>query len=345
MKTGDKPPNSGMTSKRILVVGVGSIGERHVRCFLATGRASVSIVDTNGRLRADVARRYGDLTQYDSVESAMQSQFDGAVICTPAHLHIPLALQFAGAGVSLLIEKPLSTNLSGIGELMDVVHKRSVHVAVAYVLRNHPALAALRESLQSGRWGKPVQVVANSGQHFPTYRPAYRQTYYADRATGGGAIQDALTHVTNAAQWLVGPMTQVAADAAHRVLDGVTVEDTVHVLARHGDVLANYSLNQHQSPNESTLTVVCTNAVLRFEYHHGRFRWMAAPDTPWQDESFGPLERDTLFIQQANRFLDSFEGIPPLCSLSEAVESVRTNLAILAAADSKRWIEVAEIQE
>ena len=43
------------------------------------------------------------------------------------------------------------------------------------------------------------------------------------------------------------------------------VEDTVHVLARHGDVLASYSLNQHQAPNEVTLTVVCERGTVRWE--------------------------------------------------------------------------------
>ena len=59
--------------------------------------------------------------------------------------------------------------------------------------------------IRSGRFGEPVQIVATCGQHFPHYRPAYRDTYYRDRRTGGGAVQDALTHIINAGEWLVGP--------------------------------------------------------------------------------------------------------------------------------------------
>jgi predicted dehydrogenase len=51
-------------------------------------------------------------------------------------------------------------------------------------------------------------------------------------------VQDALTHTINAAQWLVGNIDRVVADAAHLALEGVDVEDTVNVLARHGGVLA-----------------------------------------------------------------------------------------------------------
>src|SRR5215217_6265260 len=99
----------------------------------------------------------------------------------------------------------------------------------------------------------------------PFYRPAYRNTYYARRSSGGGAVQDALTHVLNAGQWLVGNIDRVVADAAHLAIEGVDVEDTVHVIARHGDLLASYSLNQHQAPNETMITVVCEGGTARFE--------------------------------------------------------------------------------
>jgi len=160
----------------------------------------------------------------------------------------------------------------------------------------------------SGRFGKPVEIVAVCGQHFPTYRPAYRETYYVDRATGGGAIQDALTHILNVGEWLVGPIERLVADAAHRVLAGVTVEDTVHVLTRHGDVLGSYSLNQHQAPNEVTMTVICERGTVRWETHAQRWRWMMHPDDLWHDEPHEPQPRDAMFVTQANRFLDAVEG-------------------------------------
>ena len=50
--------------------------------------------------------------------------------------------------------------------------------------------------------------------------------------------------------------------------DALSQSHTIHhVLARHDDVLANYSLNQHQAPNELTLTVVCERGTLRVELH------------------------------------------------------------------------------
>lgn len=333
----------------VLVVGVGSIGERHLRCFEATGRAEVAFVEPNEKLGATIAERY-NVVGFASLEAALAnspaqgtlsaspSRRPVAVVATPAHLHIAIATKLVEAGYHVLIEKPLSTNLAGIDELEKATLKCGAVVGIAYVFRSFPSLAAMRQAIASGRFGKPVEIVVTAGQNFPTYRPAYRDTYYADRASGGGAIQDALTHLLNAGEWLVGKMDRLVADAAHQVLDGVTVEDTVHLLARHREVLGSYSLNQHQAPNETTITVVCQRGTVRWESHTQQWRWMMTPDEPWHVEPQEPLPRDAAFIAQANSFLDAAGGTaPPLCSLAEGVQTLRVNLAALASAESGRW--------
>jgi predicted dehydrogenase len=328
---------------RVLVVGVGSIGERHVRCFAATGRASVSVCEVDADRRRAVAGRYAVTEAFADLGAALASGPGVVVVCTPAHLHIPAALAAVRAGAGVLIEKPLSTGLDGVDELRREVEARRAVAGVAYVYRAHPALAAMRDAIRSGRFGEPVQVVATCGQHFPLYRPAYRDIYYNDRATGGGAVQDALTHVVNAAEWLVGPVTRLAADVDHMVLEGVAVEDTAHVLTRHGGVMGCFSLNQHQPPNETTLTVVCTRGAARFEYHERRWRWAAEPGAPWRDEPTPPLERDALFMRQAAATLDAIEGAAaPLCTLAEAQETLAVNLAILRAAARGTWESITD---
>src|SRR5438105_1253455 len=107
--------------RRVLIVGVGSIGERHLRCFRATGRAEVSFVEVNGDLRRTIADRYGIPSCYSDLEAALADRHDMAVIATPAPLHVPMAIRLAEASVHLLIEKPLSTSLDGVARLQQLV--------------------------------------------------------------------------------------------------------------------------------------------------------------------------------------------------------------------------------
>src|SRR5690606_33186589 len=108
--------------------------------------------------------------------------------------------------------KPVSTSLDRVDELQRLVDEKKTVFGVAYVLRCHPIIQSVREVIQSGRFGKPVQLMVVTGQHFPTFRPAYREIYYTDRKTGGGCLQDALTHIVNSSEWIVGPITELTAD-------------------------------------------------------------------------------------------------------------------------------------
>jgi predicted dehydrogenase len=322
---------------RVVVIGVGSIGERHLRCFQSTGRAEVMFVEVQPELRQTISGRY-QVPAFERIEQALEQKPTVAVVATPASLHIPHATTLVESGLHTLIEKPLSTTFDGVEQLDQLRRRQGLTVGVAYVYRSFPLLHSVREILEERRFGEPLQWVTVSGQHFPTYRPAYREIYYRDRAMGGGAIQDALTHVLNAGEWLLGPIDRVLADAAHQALEGVDVEDTVHLLARHGRTMASYSLNQHQAPNESTTTLVCERGTIRWELHHQRWMWMTEPGGQWHMETLPALERDAYFVAQANDFLDAVERKREVaCSLAEAEQTLRVNLAALRSLETGSW--------
>lgn len=330
----------------VLIIGVGSIGERHTRCFLNTGRVKVSICEVNDELRNTIADRYDIETTYDDLDAAMEASFDLAVICVPAHLHIRMALQLAKAGVPLLIEKPLGTGLEGIGQLRQTVMHQKLFAAVAYTYRAHPLLVAVRDAIEGGDFGRPLTVQFIGGQHFPTFRPAYREIYYAKRETGGGCIQDAITHMINAGEWVCGPVRRLVCDAEHIALPDVKVEDMAHVLTRQqykgkagaGEVNGVYSCTQYQAKNELVLTVICENGCVRADFTDGA--WLTCTDTqgPWVEQGRVELERDTLYVNQANATLDALEsGGAPLCSLDEGLQTLRCNLAEIESAREQAW--------
>lgn len=328
-------------SKKVLIVGVGSIGHRHLRCFLKTDRVRMAICDSDATLAESVAKRYGVDELYTSLERALTNPPDIAVICTPAHLHIPMGIQLAESGVDLLIEKPLSTSSDHLGRLSRTVDQNHLTCGVAYVLRHHPCLRDVHKIVASGRFGAPLQLTLTSGQHFPYYRPAYRETYYANHSTGGGAIQDALTHMMNASQWLLGPTTSLICDADHLSLDGVTVEDTVHVLSRHNTTMASLTLNQFQSPNESTILIHFESASIKVEFHRNHWHFCDTPEGGWKLGASYKMERDDLFFLQANAFLDNcLNETAPTCSLAEATHTLNTNLAMLRSTKSRHWIDL-----
>ncbi|MEC5128617.1 Gfo/Idh/MocA family oxidoreductase [Verrucomicrobiales bacterium BCK34] len=332
-------------SNRILIIGVGSIGERHLRCFQTTGRCEVAFCEPNEERRNEVAARY-DAIGYDSWEGALEAEtLSAAVIASPAPWHIPTAQALSGRGIDLLIEKPLSLNTGGIAELVETIEKYKTRVAVGYVYRALPALQKMRAAVLSGRFGGIVQVQVQAGQNFPFYRPAYRDIYYAVPEQGGGLIQDMLPHSLNAVEWIAGPATRLVVDAEHKVLEGVTVEDTVNLMARHGEVMSNFTVNQHQPVNEFVMTVVCEKGAARWELSGQR--WLSASENggDWIEEEAFVHERDDYYILQANAFLDLLDGkADALCPLEDGIKTLHSTLAILESRKTGAWVDVAQFK-
>lgn len=332
-----------MPKHSVLVIGCGSIGERHLRCFLMTDRVEVTACDANPALLQKMAHTYKVPTSADW-QTALQAKFNAVVICTPANLHVPMATQALAAGSHVLVEKPLSHSLAGVDELIRSRDRTGRQVAVAYVLHVYALLAEAREFLRRGEFGPVQQATVVTGQSFPFFRPAYAQTYYRDRRTGGGAIQDALTHSVNWVESILGPADSVLCDCAHLVLPNVEVEDTVHVSARHGAALSTFALNQFQQPNETTFQFNSARGSVKIELHQQRWGTFSEGASDWTWHSVPPSERDTHFIAQANAFLDQLEGQRTrLCTLEAAAQTLRFNLAALASAESGRRVTCASI--
>ena len=313
---------------QILVVGVGSIGERHLRCLQQVG-ATVALCEPLESRRHEIASRY-QVESFATVEAAAAREWDAAVICTPANLHIEHALLIAPACRGLLIEKPLSTVTTGLDKLMAAT--RDKPVMVAYVFRCHPAVEEVRRIIQSGELGALLQVTVIGGQHFPTFRPAYREIYYARHESGGGCIQDAATHMIDLVSRIAGRFDWVFCDAAHQALEGVAVEDTVNALGRinEGRVLFSLAQNQFMAGNELQIHAHCARGSLAIRVPDHTYGIHRHGDSGWQ--WLGPTihERDDLFRRQSRRFLELLAGqADNPCPLADARHTLEVNLALL----------------
>ena len=72
--------------------------------------------------------------------------------------------------------------------------------------------------------------------------------------------------------------------------------------------------------------------------HEGRWIWHDTPETEWHDGAQYKLERDDLFVKQANMFLDAREhGESPSCTLDAAIQTLKVNLAMLESSDTQTW--------
>ena len=183
---------------KALVIGFGSIGQRHARLLRDEFAASVEIVSSRG---SDEYQSYKDLTSVPSLDS-----YDYYVIASETHLHIK-HLEFLNSNLSnkkILVEKPLSAKASDFSNF-----KSNNQIFVAYNLRFHPLIQKLKNEIANQ---DITHVNIITGQYLPSWRPDrdYRQTYSASKEKGGGVLLD-LSHELDYAQCLFGKITSIKA--------------------------------------------------------------------------------------------------------------------------------------
>jgi len=337
-----------MADLKILVVGGGSIGERHLRTFLRAGGVAASICEPRKEKLEHLKKTYPVERAFERFEDAPLDDFDAVVICTPPNLHIPMAQAAADANCHILVEKPLSNDLHGVDELIDVVEKKGLVAGVAFVYRHMPMFVRMKEMLDDGAVGKVRLAVVKNGQQFSKYRPDYRNIYFAKAAMGGGAILDAVSHSLNYLEWCLGRETEVCCMYDHLSEMEIETEDVAMLLFRfENDVMAQIHQNLFQKDTQIYVEFIGSEGTIRLggEIKQGsaqpRIGFLKDEDEGWQFESLPPCERDDYFVWQAQNFMKAIAGEEPIrATLDEGRRTLEVCLKAKESYVEKRILSV-----
>ena len=228
---------------KVLIVGLGSIGQRHLRNLKTLLGDEVEILAWRYRGRQEVLTdqltvrpgvqldEFYQINVFDTLEAALGEQPDVVFVTNPTSLHLPVAVAAARAGCHLFIEKPLSDTLEGLDELLALVEEKRLIAMVGYSMRFHPALRLVKSLLDDGTIGSLLTVRLEQGEYLPGRHPYedYRETYTAHRALGGGLLLSQI-HELDVACWLFGIPARVFALGGHWSNFNIDVEDVTSLL-------------------------------------------------------------------------------------------------------------------
>ena len=144
------------------VVGLGFIGEVHVRAIRAAGGVLAAVADASPERSMESAHRLGALTGAPSVDALIESpDVDVVHICTPNHLHASLARRAIAAGKHVICEKPLATSRADAQDLVSAADAAGVVAAVPFIYRYYPTVHEARARVTSGVSG-PIRLIHGS---------------------------------------------------------------------------------------------------------------------------------------------------------------------------------------
>lgn len=216
---------------RVLMVGTGSIGRRH----MASLRTLVPNIQFDVLRESGRSRDTSDLGEVDvvgSIEEGIARQPQLIVIANPSSMHLQPLLAAIDCGVPFYVEKPVVSNLDDLAVLQSrVAHGGLPPNMVGCNLRFLPSLIAFKALIDEGRLGNLVRADFEAGQWLPDWRPTqdYRMGYSANRSQGGGVLLD-LIHEVDAALWLLGDFEHVSGYAIHASSLEIDSDDCAGIL-------------------------------------------------------------------------------------------------------------------
>lgn len=314
---------------KFLIVGMGSIGRRHLRNLISCGERDFILLRTRRSTLPD-----DELTQYiteTNLENALAHEPDAVIVSNPTSLHLEVAIPTALAGCHLFLEKPISNSIDRIEELYQSVDIGGSNVLVGYQYRYHPGLQKVKEILTDGKIGRPISVRAHWGEYLPSWHPweDYQQSYSARADLGGGVILT-LSHPLDYLRWLVGEVEALWAFSGKLGDLDLEVEDTAEIGLRFSDgVYGSLHLSYNQKPTTHRLEVVGTAGTIRWDNSTGISSLYTSEVGDWQNtpapEGF---ERNDLFLAQMRHFLAVVRGEQePACTLEDGVKALELALA------------------
>jgi len=196
------------------LVGAGSIARPHMRAYVENPHVTqVQLADPSREAREKLAGEFGLITRVEANYEKLLAEESIQVIdlCTPHHLHHPMALAAFRAGKHVITEKPIALNLKQADEMITAAKRAKRRLFVALSQRMFPAHRKAKQIIDDGEIGKPFLGIVNVvGNEFDRMNDPNH--WKGDlRQAGGGALIDTGYHAVYMLQHFLGPARAVTA--------------------------------------------------------------------------------------------------------------------------------------
>ncbi len=202
----------------VAVIGAGMAGRAHASGYRTASTLYdeglpevrlVAVADVNPVFAADTARRFGYARAEDGWEAVAKApdvDLVSVVVANP--LHRPIVEGLLAAGKHVLCEKPMAPTVEDAEAMVAAARASGRETGIGFVFRRSPAIAGIRDQLESGAIGRPLQF---NGHYWCDYGcdPKAPMSWRYKGGPGSGALSDIGSHLIDLAEFVCGPIRSV----------------------------------------------------------------------------------------------------------------------------------------
>lgn len=298
---------------KVLIIGFGSIGQRHYGNLQKLGMKNVYVYDTDTKKLAG-----WKLKTVKKINTAALKEFGVVFICTPTSMHAKTAILAAQAGCHLFIEKPLSNTPTGIKKLVDISKRKKLVTFVACNLRFLPAIRKVKKLLENRFLGKVHAIYLEYGKYLPYQRPGvdYSKIYAAKKSLGGGTILDDV-HDFDLLFWLVDFRKICKSDFIFAKVSNLKI-DTEDICSAHflfaGNIMGGVRCDYLQQYKHKDLKIIGERGNLLWNFRENAlFFEYVKNNKELRKELFSgsKIDDDSAYLEELKYFLSCVQNKRP----------------------------------
>jgi predicted dehydrogenase len=323
---------------RVATVGIGWwSGELAAAIPKETHLCLVACTTRSPEKRTAFAAKYRcrELESYEAV--LKDPEVEGVLLTTPHTLHAAQVIAAAEAGKHVFVEKPFTLTVADGRHATEACQRAGVILSIGHGRRRQPANRALKGMLEAGTLGRVVQIEGNvsSNSGFAMKAGGWRTDL---RETPAGAMTGLGIHHVDTFQYLLGPITRVAAFSCRQVLKGLDISDTSGILFEFasgalgylgtGFVVANRTnlLAAHGTEAQAFTEAEGSRLFLQKKGESARSPVLLSP-VDWIADELGEFAR---CVREGTRpEVGGEEGTANVAVLEAIVESVKTGRSVV----------------
>ena len=300
---------------RFLVIGLGSMGKRRIRCLKYLGEKDIIGFDVRQERCDETTSRYG-INAYTDFERALLENPDVFIISVPSNLHHRYAMEAIKRGVNFFTESNFLPE--GMGDLIKAEKEGNIVCVPSFTMPHHPLVKIMKDIVEEGRIGKVYSFSYHLSSYLPLWHPweDYRDVYYSKKETPGSAEMVAfeLTWIV----WLFGNVQDVCAFKSKRSSLEIDFEDTYQIILRFKNgILGHLLIDIASLPSGRNMKILAEKGTLIWNSEDEVIRWFDSEQNEWkeirgdkgiEEPGYSVHTHEEMYIEEIEDFVKALNG-------------------------------------
>jgi UDP-N-acetyl-2-amino-2-deoxyglucuronate dehydrogenase len=234
----------------ISIAGCSRVAHLHAKAISAVANARLSGVWNRTFEKArEFAEQYKTRAYQSVTEMVTENKSDLVIVCNAHPFHRQAAVEAAGAGANVLVEKPLASTLEDCDAIIKACKKNKVRLGVISQRRWYVPVRRVKAAIDEGKIGKPMLgVVTMLGWRDKAYYESddWRGAWTTE---GGGVLVNQAPHQLDLLLWFMGEIDEVYGTWRNINHPYIEVEDTAVALVKFKNgAIGNILVSNSQKP-------------------------------------------------------------------------------------------------